>query len=574
MTPLTESGRWAGLALPGYALALTTAVTAPLSAPGYLLIRDAVSTPRSYLSDAAIGLGEASPRAVPQDFAVAVLSTVLDGGMVVKALLFAGLFLAGWGAGRLAGLVLPEAGLPGRLVAATVAVWNPYVAERLLQGHWSLLLAYGTLPWVAAAVVRLRTGGAAASNRLTGWAEVVFWVALAGLTPTGVLLAAVVALVCVTVAGSGVTRLQCTAGVTASVVIAALPWLTASALGSALGQSQTAGIAPFAARAEPLLGTLGSLSGLGGIWNAEAVPHSRTTAFALLATVVLLTVVAGGVPAALRRPAARPLLALAAAAVSLPAAMATGPGLAVLGPAVETVPGLAVLRDGQKWVACAMPGFVLASAGTVLTLRRWIRPGVSALLCCAAVIAVLPDLAWGVGGALRPVRYPPGWAAVADRVNADPETVAVLPAETMRRFAWSGPAPVLDPLARWLRTDVLSTGDLLVAGETVPGEGDRAREVQRLLLSGVEPETLARAGVGWIVVQGGTAGTMGAAGRTLAQLPPVYSDSDIALYRVGGASLVAPQGKRIAVITAHLLWAAMLLGGAAVLAVGRLRRRS
>ena len=148
--------RWA---VPGYALFLSLAITAPLLAPGYLLLRDAVSTPRSYLSDAALGLTEAAPRAVPQDFAIALASQVLDGGVVVKALLVAGLWLAGWGAARLAATVLPDSGLPGQFVAATVAVWNPYVAERLLQGHWSLLVGYGCLPWVAHTVVRLRTDG-------------------------------------------------------------------------------------------------------------------------------------------------------------------------------------------------------------------------------------------------------------------------------------------------------------------------------------------------------------------------------------------------------------------------------
>ena len=57
--------RWV---VPGYALMLALAVTAPLLAPGYLLLRDAVSTPRSYFSDAALGLTEAAPRALPQDF--------------------------------------------------------------------------------------------------------------------------------------------------------------------------------------------------------------------------------------------------------------------------------------------------------------------------------------------------------------------------------------------------------------------------------------------------------------------------------------------------------------------------
>jgi len=41
----------------------------------------------------------------------------------------------------------------------------------------------------------------------------------------------------------------------------------------------------------------------------------------------------------------------------------------------------------------------------------------------------------------------------------------------MRRFSWSGTAPVLDPLARWIRADVLTTGDLTISGHTVLGEG-------------------------------------------------------------------------------------------------------
>ena len=560
----------AALVLPGYALALTLAITAPLLAPGYLLLRDAVSTPRSYLSDAAIGLGESAPRAVPQDFAIAVLSTVLDGGLIVKALLIAALLMAGWGAGRLAGTVLPEAGVAGQLVAATVAIWNPFVAERLLQGHWSLLVGYGCLPWVAAAVLRLRAG----DTGVAVWAGLVFWIGLAGLTPTGVILAAVVALVCLAAPGPGVGRGRGVAAVLGTALIAAGPWLAASALGGALSTPQGAGLAPFAARAEPFLGTLGSLAGLGGIWNAEALPHSRTSGFAVLGTVVLLGVVALGAPAVLRRRSAEPLLVLAVVSILVPAALATGPGLAVLRAAVDLAPGLAVLRDGQKWVALAMPGYVLAGAGATLMLRRWMRPGLAALLCCVALLAVLPDLAWGVGGRVRPVHYPPGWAQVAARINADPQPVAVLPAETMRRFSWSGPAPVLDPLPRWLRAEVLAPGDLLVAGQTVPGEGARAREVQRLLLTGADPAALERAGVGWVVIESGTPGTTGSAAGTVSRLPATYRDQDLALYRVGGRSPAAPPEARAAVIAAHLLWAGMLIGSAGVLAVNGTRRWS
>ena len=551
-------------AAPGYAMALSLAVTAPLLAPGYLLVRDAVSTPRSYLSDAALGLGEAAPRAVPQDAAVAVLSAAIDGGVVVKALLIAAVFLAGWGAARLAAQLLPDAGLAGQLVAITVAVWNPYVAERLLQGHWSLLLAYGTLPWVAAAVVRLRTGPSGRAD----WVAVVFWIAVAGLTPTGVMLAAIVALVCVATPGTGVGRIRCGIAVVVIAVLAALPWLTASAIGSGLGDAQTAGLAPFAARAEPGLGTLGSLAGLGGIWNAEAVPHSRTTIFALVATIILLAVVACGIPSLVRRPGAEPLLVLAAVSVLLVAAMATGPGLAVLRALVDAVPGLAVLRDGQKWVACAMPGYALAGAGAVLTLRRWMRPGFGAVLCSAAVIVVMPDLAWGVGGGVVPVHYPKGWATVAATINNDPRDVAVLPPETMRRFDWAGPAPVLDPLQRWVRAEVLSTGDLVVSGRTIAGEGNHARGVQRLLLSGADAEALTAAGVGWVVTE------KGSTAAPLVTLTTVYSDADLTLYRVGGMASGAPEWKRNTVIAAHAIWAGMLVIAAAILAGAAYRRRA
>ena len=53
-----------------------------------------------------------------------------------------GLWLAFVGSARLAATGLPDAGMPGQFVAATLAIWNPYVAERLLQGHWSLLVGY------------------------------------------------------------------------------------------------------------------------------------------------------------------------------------------------------------------------------------------------------------------------------------------------------------------------------------------------------------------------------------------------------------------------------------------------
>lgn len=546
---------------PAYALVLSLAVTAPLLAPGYLLLRDAVSTPRSYLSDAALGLSEAAPRALPQDFLVALASGVIDGGVVVKMALVAGLLSAGWGATRLAQTAVPEAGMAGQFVAATVAIWNPYVAERLLQGHWSLLVGYGCLPWVATAMLRLRTSSVGV------WA-LVFWIALAGLTPTGLMLAATVALACVFAPGSGRPRWWCAAVALGPSVLVALPWLTAAAMAGSLSSTQAEGVGAFAARAEPGLGTLGSLASLGGIWNADAVPASRTTAFAIVAAVVLLGVVALGLPAVVRRSVAVPLLILAAVAVVVPAAMATGPGMAFVEAAIRALPGLGVVRDAQKWVALAVPAYSLAGAAAVLTLRHRIPAVAATLICCAALVATLPDLAWGVGGKVSAVQYPPGWARAAALINDDPHPVAVLPVDSMRRFAWAGDAPVLDPLPRWVRADVLTTGDLTVGGRTVPGEGERAREVQQVLLAGGDRDKLAAAGVGWVVVE--NVWHTGWSAPAL-PLPVAYQDDDVTLYKVGG-DRDAAAGRAI-VLAAHFVWLGVLILSGLLAGGLRVRRR-
>lgn len=557
---------------PGYALVLALLVVAPLLSPGYLLLRDAVSTPRSYLTDSALGLVSA-PRATPQDFGVALASHVVDGGVVVKALLVLGLFLAGWGAGRLVAALLPETGAGGQFAAITLAIWNPYVGERLLQGHWSLLLGYGCLPWIARSVVLLRSGESVCWPTVFALAS---WIALAGLTPTGLILAAVTGLACIAVPGR-LSRRICAAIVVGEAALAALPWLTAALLGLSSADrmwAHTPGIAAFAARAEPGLGTLGSLASMGGMWNGDAVPASRTTLFTLVSAVVLLSVVAAGVFGLRHSRPARPLLVLAFASVLIPAALATGAGLSALHALVDAVPGLGVLRDGQKWVALAMPGYSLAAAAAVSTLRRWLGfrgPVGPALTCCLVLLLSLPDLAWGVAGKVQSVHYPADWPAVAATINRAPAQVAVLPADSMRRFAWSGPAPVLDPLPRWLRADVLTTGDLNISGTTVLGEGDRARAVQRLLLTGADPDQLRAAGVGWLVVERGTPGDVSAAADTSARLPVAYRGRDLVLYRVGGDTPGASPGRRAGVIVAHLLWLATLIGGAAGWVVMRRR---
>ena len=85
--------------------------------------------------------------------------------------------------------------------------------------------------------------------------------------------------------------------------------------------------------------------------------------------------------------------------------------------------------------------------------------------------------------------------------------------------------------------------------------------------------SLADAGVGWVVVEGGSAGAMGNARASLHLLPVTYRDADLTLYRVGGSSPVAAQGRRTVMVVAHAAWVALLAVSAAALAVGVRHRR-
>ncbi|MEU5842183.1 hypothetical protein [Rhodococcus sp. NPDC047139] len=544
-----------------WALVLTIAVLGPfLVSPGYLLFRDAVSTPRSYPTDSALGLSDAAARAVPQDALLAWVSTSIDGGVAVTALLVASLWAAGWGAARMVAVTLPGSGTGARLVAVTVAIWNPYVAERLLQGHWSLLAGYAALPWAVCAAVAVRR------RQRGGWPSLVVCLAAAGLTPTGALLAVVTACAVLAVPGGRTRVLPRVVTALVTGVAVSLPWLVATAVAGGGTEADPAGVRAFAARAEPLLGTIGSVAGLGGIWNAEAVPASRTTGWALAGTLLLLTVVACGVPALWRRrrnPVVVALVIPAVLAVVAIAAAATGPGLVVGEWAMVHVPGAGLLRDTQKWVAWAMPAYALAAAaGTGALARRFAAPEpVWAVAAVITVLVALPDLVWGVGGQLQPVRYPAGWQRVTQTVPAGQGDVAVLPAGMFRVFEFSGPVPVLDPAPRMLRADVLQTGTLVVADDDVAGEGRRAEDVEALLLSGADPDDLAAQGVGWVLVEHGTPGDLGDAQRTLDALRLAYQDGDLSLYRVDGVTS-SPSPHRQVAVGAHVVWLLVLAGGA------------
>lgn len=521
---------------------------APLARPGYVLTYDMVTVPDQRLVPEALGLGSGLPRAVPQDAVLALVTSVIPGAVVYRAVLLGVIFFAALGAGRL----LARAATPAQVVAAAAYGWNAYVAERLVIGHWTILVAYAALPWILRAALAARQGAGGASAR------VLLLVAVASLTPTGGLLASAVAVL----GAAGRSRLVVLAGC----AILQLPWLAPALLTPTPLASDPAGADAFAARPDSPLGLVGSVLTLGGIWNADVVPDSRSLVSATILTVawVALGVVgARDVAAMLGRPAARALAVLAVLGIVLALAGAFGGALAW---AVEHVPGAGLLRDGHKflaWYALALaPAVGLGAARTGALLARHLRVRSAALVVLAALLPLLalPDLAWGVWGRLMPVEYPGSWAMVRDTLRDRDEEGAliVLPYQPFRAFPWNDHRTVLDPLPRYAGVETVTPDTLTVGQLALAGEDPRAAAVQTALASGDPVAGLLEAGIRWVAVEHDTPGEVPDA--VLSELAPIELTGVLDLYRVPGHPAEwqrrPPSG---AVITVHLGALAMVL---------------
>lgn len=509
--------------LPMWCAFLTVAILAPLARPGFLLSYDMVTVPDQLMVPDALGLGSGPPRAVPQDAVLAVLTSVIPGAFVYRAALVGLVFGAALGAGRL----VERAGPVAQPVAATAYAWNAYVAERLVIGHWTVLIAYAVLPWLVRSALAARRGAPRAVART------LLLVALASLTPTGGLLAAPIAIALV----PGKARF----GVVAGSVAMQLPWLLPAVLAPTRMVTDPAGAEMFAARADSPLGLLGSLLTLGGIWNAEVVPDSRGLLSATVLTLAWMALAVFGVarlPAVFGRIVAAVLLAFAAVGVLLALTGAFG---GMLGWLIEHVPAAGLLRDGQKFLAWYAVGVTSAAgigaARLVALVTRTTRVVPAAAVTVAMMVLpliALPDLAWGGWGRLSPVQYPQSWNTARDLLRHDerPGALVVLPYQPFRSFPWNDHRTALDPFPRYAGIEAVRPDELTVSGRRLAGEDPRAATVGRALVSNDPVAGLLDAGVGWVAVQHDTPGSVDQA--LVERLAPMQQTGVLDIYRVPG----------------------------------------
>jgi len=533
----------------GAAIGLATGllVLAPVLGRGVVLSYDMVFVPDPPITGAVLGTDGSVPRAVPTELLADLLARVLPVAVVQQGLLLAVFVLAGAGAARL----VP--GLPGAAAAALGYAWTPYVAERLLIGHWPFLLGYALLPWVVGAALAARRGG-----RLP---PLLVWLAAAAAAGATSALIATATALCVV----GLRPVARFGGVVGFAVVVNLPWIVPALVRPGGVPADPAGVVAFAARSDTPLGLAGSLLTLGGIWNQATVPAGRDSALAVVALIGVLAALVLGLRPVLAD--SRGLVAAGAGGLVLAAAGAV-PGLdAVMRAVVVHVPVGGLLRDGQKLLAPAALVVALAAGHAVDRLARAPRTAPLAVLLAVLPVLALPGLAWGVGGRLTAARYPADWEGLRAAVGqAPPGQVAALPWGTYRRLDWAGDRVVLDPLPRLLDRRTLADDALPLSGVTVGGEDPRAARVTAGLAAGDRlPDVLRAAGVRYAAVhrtQPGSAGTE----RALAGLPVLFSSRDLLLVELPGPVAPTP---------AQRPWVAVVGLGAAVagLGAGILRRR-
>ena len=337
--------------------------------------------------------------------------------------------------------------------------------------------------------------------------------------------------------------------VLAALAVGSLPWLIPSLLHAVY--ADPASVAVFAARADTPFGSLGSLLMLGGAWNAQTVPTAYGGAWSALWLALVIVALAGYLLIA--RPQRRwPGLGLAAVAgLVLAAVGVTGPGRDLLRSMIGVWPGFAVLRDAQQFVAplalAEAAGFGLAVAAAMNPATFWLRPPpghraaradsagsvpgvpdpgrparadtagsvpgvpdpgrparadtagtVLAVIAILAPVLLLPGLAWGAAGRLRPAAYPAGWLTAARALDASTArgSVLLLPFQTYRTWSWNHGEVVLDPWTRLLSRPLIWNDGTRVGGIELAPDDPRARAlVGAIRGSGPLTATLRGAGI-------------------------------------------------------------------------------
>lgn len=409
-------------------LCISLFVTAPLWSPGYLLVGDAVFGPRIpfvYTPTSSMTMLEAL---------LSVINLVVPSEVIEKLLFTAALVLAGLGVHRLVRVQNQAV----RFAAGNLAIFNPFVYDRLMYGQWTVLLAYALLPWLWSSIGARDAQGSTSSPV---WPTAAWCTAIIGVSlPMGYIACALLVMALSTQLALAAAADRRACGLRGARMLVAilvlncswlLPtvWLRSPDLARALGFSIEEFYA-FATQADPRWGVWLTVWGGHGFWaesTGRFILLREQEAYWPLLPIALLALgvlgLAGRWAFAADRPAILTVLGCWVLSGALAAGMATPPTSALTGFLARHVFAYGGLRDTQKWGSLTLMGEIFAAAwGLDASLRRFRGPLLRRLVETGAVVAPLlfaPTMLWGCAGQLRASRYPPSWYAATRLLSRD-----------------------------------------------------------------------------------------------------------------------------------------------------------
>jgi hypothetical protein len=499
---------------------------------GWVLLLDWVTGPQTRFGSRILA-GDSLP-AGPLFFGTAALLQHVFGAAVGWLLPWLLVAIAGIGGARVLG---PDVSLTTALTAATAAMWNPFVHERLYAGQLAVLAGYATLPHLLRASVvavgrvprqvgERRQGGARrrwqplATLRSVGPTALVWSAAAAGSIHFVVLgglvvLAAGIGGICTTPVGACTRR-------AAAIRVGA--WLIATSIATAAvtacwllprltdapptGDDRTAAV--FATRPDRALGLLGGVAFQRGFWRSSpGEPGSALGSWwPLVGGVLAGFVIVGFV--SLWSHADRSIAAGALLVGCLGWTFGQGAS-GVLGGLFSDfthVPGMRVMREAGKFIALVTLGWIVGLAGFAEVLARQARSPVGhrglrlwrslAVLGIVAPVALTPGLAWGVGGRLAAVRYPAEWDRFSRRIGPD-ERVIVVPFSGYLNPGFTNNRIVRNPAGAYFGERVVLSDDADVAG-LAPSA--RTTQLAAALTGPDANAALINEGITWVILAG------------------------------------------------------------------------
>jgi hypothetical protein len=158
---------------------------------------------------------------------------------------------------------------------------------------------------------------------------------------------------------------------------------------------------------------------------------------------------------------------------------------------------------------------------------------VIAVALVLAPVLLLPGLAWGAAGRLRPAWYPAAWLEAAQMIDHSRAQGAalLLPWAAYRRPAWNGGRAVLDPWPRLVSRQVIWNTGPQVGDVKLKPDDPAGRRLERVILApGPLTAALGAAGVHFVIVDAG-----GSVARRLPGCVVLFARPGLAVYQVPAA---------------------------------------